>query len=454
MAKHPGVWFFERQRKNTAGEIVNVILGRWRDPNSGDRQEYNLTGNGYTTAEARTAWAKDKAKELVKLRQRGPVQNKTISEAIADYFKIDAATGKAQVDLRQNTVNAYTYALDHLKAWAAREGITHCAQLTPGKLAQLHGHIKTLRKRDVQAGKGTGRGARKASERILSPASRNQILRGIHTFLNTIRRLDLTPEIDSDAIKDRLPYVRKEKAPVTFLRPNQIAALLAAAERHDSETHRLTREEHDGLREKGTTRRYEPIRPFILACLLMGGRFGEVAGLRWDEIDLDAGEIRLDPKRVKTKHGRVIRLKVAPMLWTMLREMKLKARDAEFVFGENGMRRDLAESARHRLMRKPRANKVKSQRPITDFGAPAFSWHMLRRCCGTYLANMPGANLKHVADYLGHSISMAESLYWGAIEIDPRATTLEQAMGIAPLPAPAVDTSRAAPVFQLAKGTA
>lgn len=430
MAKHPGVWFFERKRKDEDGKTVRVeILARWRDPASKQRLEFNLTRAKYTNAQAREKWAKDKARELAKAKRYGPASIMGVVEAVADYFK-------TQADLRPNTVNAYTYALDHFKTWAEREGIARCDQLIPGKLARLHGYVKTLRRREVAGGKGAGRGARRAGERLLSPASRNQILRGCHTFLNYIRRLDLTPEITSDDVKDRLPYVKKEKAPVTFLRANQIKALLEAAERHDGETHRLTRAEHDRLREAGSTPKYEAVRPFILTCLLMGGRFQEVAGLKWDEIDLEVGEIRLDPKRVKTKQGRIIRLKTSPMLWQMLDAMKLRAGDSEFVFGEKGMRRDVAETARHRLMRAPRANKPKSQRPTTDFGAPRFSWHMLRRTTGTYLANMPGANLKHVADYLGHAISMAEQLYWGAVEVDPRAATLEQAMGIVPLVTP------------------
>lgn len=432
---HRGVKILQRRRASGF-----VYIGRWRDPIADAWREISLTSEGYKTAEACRAWAIRKAHEIAKVKERGAGAVMRLDKAIQHYFEV-------QQDLRENTRNAYRYALDHFSIWAAREGIVLCYQLTPGHLAQLHGYVKSLKKRTPQKNtdvgspvrlpkgkKGVGRGAHKPSPDLLSAASRNQILRGCHTFLNFIRRLDLTPLITSDDIKDRLPYVRGESSPVSFLHVSQIKLLLEAAQRHDDEKFKITREEHDGMREPGTTARFPAVRPFILACLLTGGRFAEVACLRWDECDLDVGEIRLDAKRVKTKIGRVIRLKTSPLLWRLLSAIKLQAAGNTHVFNCSRwnkeqrkweltptMLRDVAETARARL--------------ISKFAAPKFTWHDLRRTAGTFLANMAGANLKHVADYLGHSIAMAEKLYWGAVDVDPGATTLEQAMEIAPIQA-------------------
>jgi len=430
---HRGVKVLQRRRTHGV-----VYIGRWFDPIQKAWRETSLTQGGFSTEESRRAWAMRKASEISRIKERGAGAAMTVNQAVEHYFEV-------QQELRENTRYAYRYALDHFMSWAQREGLTLCYQLTPGHLARLHGYIKMLTKRAPQSNedvgqeirppkgeRGVGRGARKPTDVLLSAASRNQILRGCHTFLNFIRRRDLTPSITSDDIKDRLPYVRGEVATINFLRVKQITALLEAAQRHDDAKFFLTRAEHDGEREPGTTPKYQPIRPFIVACLLMGGRFGEVAGLRWDEVDLDAGEIRLDPKRVKTKIGRLIRLKSTPLLATMLNELRERSEHGTHVFCSRrwndlqklwevapGMLRDVAESARERL--------------ISKYGAPEFTWQDLRRTCATFLCNMPNANLKHAADYLGHSIEMAEARYWSQVEIHPSARTLEEAMGIVAL---------------------
>jgi integrase len=419
--KFDWVWEIEREGR---GYIM-----RWVDPATKAIKQEQLEGN----ADERKARLKAKSKELAKARESGPAAVKKLEEAAAEYF-----AGLA--DKRENTINAYRYAVDHMLAWAKREGVVRCDQLTPGHLAKLHGHVRILKKREVQTGKGIGRGAHKHGDTILSAASRNQILRGIHTFLNHVRKLDLTPNITTDTIKDRLPYIREGKAAVKFLRAAEIAALLGAADRHDAKKFDITREENARRVGIGTTPRYQPIGAFVRTVLLSGMRFEECAGLAWREVDLEAGEIRLDPERVKTKDARTIRLEESPSLWNLLRGMKLQSDGRSHVFTTwrwnkkretweltQGMSRDVAETARARLMK-----------PKTGFGAPEFTWHDLRRTCGTFLTNAPGiyagASAYLSAKRLGHSVTIAERLYIGQVKIDPRARTLEQAMGIEALP--------------------
>ncbi|MDH5642070.1 MAG: hypothetical protein OEY28_12325, partial [Nitrospira sp.] len=120
--------------------------------------------------------------------------------------------------------------------------------------------------------------------------------------------------------------------------------------------------------------------------------------------------------------GRKIPLDVSPILTSVLEGMKLKRGAEEFVFGgAAGMRRDTAERERKRL--------------IGNFAAPKFTWHDLRRTCGTFLACAPGiysgAGAFHAAKRLGHSVVVSERHYAGAINNIPKgAETLEAAMGI------------------------
>lgn len=165
---------------------------------------------------------------------------------------------------------------------------------------------------------------------------------------------------------------------------------------------------------------------------VIANRRAELARLRWCDVHLSQDEIRLSHKATKTGHGRVVRLDVTPLLADMLTRMQLKADGAEFVFGyveerdgrvpvQHYMRRDIAETARRRM--------------VDKHGAPAFTWHELRRTCGTFLTCAPkiygGASAYMSAKRLGHSVAVAERHYLGALHSVPKnAKTLEAAMEI------------------------
>ena len=113
---------------------------------------------------------------------------------------------------------------------------------------------------------------------------------------------------------------------------------------------------------------------------------------------------------------------VTPRLLAMLGELHRNRHGEPFVFGgKRRFPRDLAETARDRLM--------------DDFDAPCFTWHDLRRTCGTFLTCSPGiyggASAFMSAKRLGHGVLVAEKHYVGAVStIDRAASTLEAAMGI------------------------
>jgi integrase len=180
-----------------------------------------------------------------------------------------------------------------------------------------------------------------------------------------------------------LPLPREQPE---YLPPAKLDKLLGAALRHDAAVFAATRQEHAGLRAKGSTRRYEPIAPFTAFLLLTGCRRGEALGLTWADVDLDAvdnqgnkvGEIRLRAEHTKTHRARTIGLEVSPALRAMLAAIKLRAgKDAVYVFelppDRDGKRlpytADLVEAARQRLMRPGDKD---------GYGAPDFDWQTLR----------------------------------------------------------------------------
>lgn len=425
-------------------------LARFRDPDTGRERDESLTALELTTAEARRAWAINKATELEARRKklkRRPLSQVTLTSAVADFLN--------NPKLRPKTVQLYGAGLDHLENWAKAEGLELLGHLSPERLARFHQYLLRLKarksvRRPAPRRKGdlSMRGANEPGTDTLAPATVNQFLRAVRTFLNTRRRMGETPELGSDEIRDSLPFVRNVHDLPTFLRPGQVADLLAACERHDAERMTITRAEAVAGGQPGSTPRYAPIRPFVMTLLLTGMRYSEAAGLRWADVDLQAGEIRLSASATKTGRGRAIALNVCPSLVSMLRSMKLQAGPgAVYVFGENGrapLSRDKAEAARRRLIAaerklKGRGRHVRHREPLVQrFGAPAFTWHDLRRTCGTYLTCAPGiygaSSAFLSAKRLGHSVTVAERLYVGTLsELPAGATTLEQAMGLEPV---------------------
>lgn len=197
---------------------------------------------------------------------------------------------------------------------------------------------------------------------------------------------------------------------------------MEAALRHDAETFATTREEHAGKGTPGTTPCYTPIAPYIVVALSGGFRSHELASLRWCDVDLESDEITLGASYTKTKNARRITLAETPALPALLAAMKLGAGNALYVWGHEPYRHDLAESARKRL--------------VKDYAAPEFTWHDLRRTCGTFLTCAPAiygaASAFMSAKRLGHSVIVSEKHYAGSVtNIPATATTLEAALGIA-----------------------
>lgn len=179
---------------------------------------------------------------------------------------------------------------------------------------------------------------------------------------------------------------------------------------------------HDAAHDDGKGHKHPPIADFVTAALLSGMRFNELATLRWEHIDLEAGEIRLPYTSTKTGHARTVGLRESPILASLLARRKLAGIGDGWVFGP--MRRDVAEAARKRLVR--------------VYGAPRFTWHDLRRTCGTFLTCAPAiygaASAFLSAKRLGHGVAVAERHYAGQLNnVAREATTLEAAMGIADL---------------------
>lgn len=399
--------------------IGDVWIARWFDPGKRKEVEVSLNHMEVTSHAARRAWATTKSQTLARRKQdiaAGVVTPTTtpVAAALKDYFSAAANNG-----LQASTLRAYHEGADPFAAWCQKNGVLHIEELDRPLLAEFRDDFVKRKAKVPLTGTGVGRGKRAAG---VAPRSANQVnkgLRALRTILTAIRRRDRLPLLDSDGIKDCLAYRRVARDLPRFLRSHDVRLLLEAALRHDAATYTSVRR---GSARAPVQFHYEQMAGFVVTVLLTGARFEEIAKLRWNEVDLQEGQIRFGSDRTKTKFGRVVPLDVTPTLKTLLETLALRRGNRQFVFGGSfGMPRHTADRARKRM--------------TSRFGAPAFTWHDLRRTCGTFLTCAPsiyaGAAAFLSAKRLGHSVVVAEKAYVGALNgIPADAKSLEAAMGV------------------------
>jgi len=155
----------------------------------------------------------------------------------------------------------------------------------------------------------------------------------LHAILEIAHERELIPR---NTAKGKRRRVRTSKPRRLYLdTAGQIAALLAAAAELDREA-----------------KRYRHIRRHaMLAVLVFAGlRLGELLRLRWRDVDLAAGRLRIADAKTDAGHRDVT---LRPVLRDVLAALKADARDlrpAAFVFGSTSGRRLAASNVRRRVL--------------------------------------------------------------------------------------------------------
>jgi integrase len=407
--KHPGVVLIKPERRSG-------WRARYEDPDTGKTVKVALPVE-LTKAEDRTVWAVGKSNELAKRRlelEAGAVRKSgaNLTLAVDDYFTAHPHLGK-------RTVAMYRLASNRLLRWCDAAGIKSADDLGRAQLARFRDDLVAGPK--MKPAKNGKRGEHEPSEKHRGPAAINGCLRAIGTVLRFLIDRDVFARLSVDDCRRALKKLDEHLEQPEFLKPVEIRQLLDAVAKYDATCFALTRDEHAGLRERGTTPRYPPVSLLARTLLLTGMRLGEALNLTWAQIDLEAEEIHLRAVGNKTKRARTIDLAVCPSLVATLKSAKDSGTgDRLFTVTANELKQ-----ASLRLRRK--------------FKAPeTFTWQVLRSTCATYLINAPGifgaASAYRESRQLGHSVAVAEKHYAGLMKSIPHAAkTLEQAMGIAPM---------------------
>jgi integrase len=182
----------------------------------------------------------------------------------------------------------------------------------------------------------------------------------------------------------------------------------------------------------------EPWRTLFHLVAVTGMRRSEVLGLRWSEIDLDAGEVRITAALVTTSDNVTIfreATKTSSSRRTIpidsdtvdaLRRHRVRELEKRMALGEawSGSDIDFAftdEAGRH--IKTDRATRM-VERTASEIGLPTIGVHGLRHSLATN-AIRSGVSPKLVADRLGHaSVAITFDLYTHVTDAD-RATSAE-----------------------------
>lgn len=429
-----------RRRKGKAHHGVILIRpnekartgwrARYVDPDQ-EKTVWETLDPALDTLELREDWAARKSKGLAlrRLELMGGAPRATgtsLAAAVKRYFDDHPR-------LSMETLTLYRSTADKFLAWATKNGLESVDDLDKGKLVAFSAVLVNEPKRAAKL--GGRRGERAAARTMRSAYTVNRELRSIGTVLRYLRRLGVLPKLSSDDIGDGFRKLKPPPTRIEYLKPHELQRLLNAALKHDAETFEGTRAELAGERPKGTTQRYQPIAPAIVAALITGLRVSHLLELEWSDIDFDAlddngkavGEI-VPQGGSATKRTGLIGLEISPALRRMLAAMKLKS-------GGRGKVFDLTESEGKAALKRLMSEKDDDGKTLR-YGAPEGStWQTFRKTCGCYLTNAPGifgsASAYRSARQLGHSVEIAERYYVNVVRGIPRsAHTVEAAMQI------------------------
>lgn len=177
----------------------------------------------------------------------------------------------------------------HLERWVELFGEVKVAEINAKT-------IREARKRLLATG---------SKGRPISSATANRYLASLSRFCTWLIGEGLLTENPARAVKvERGPERKRDR----ILTADERSRLLAACEADDTRLHAL-----------------------VVLALTTGGRQGELLGLRWSEVDLDAGRVRF----VRTKNGEPRSVPLPAAAGSVLRELKKVRHLDGSVFGSD-----------------------------------------------------------------------------------------------------------------------
>lgn len=356
-------------------------VARYRDPATGKQRQEGLDQYHLTTQAAREAWAARKAAELADAKRAW-----SLGGGAGEVMGVQAAVAAYGVakPVARSTARSREPALRELVAYCAERGIRRVDDMTAPRLWRFRDAL--VARTDLVA------------------STKNLRLVHVSSFLRWLVGRDLAPLLPVDKITALCQPLEVPHKAIDFLRPEEVQRLLACALQVDRERPR------SGSR----------VAPLVLTLLCSGMRLQECLGLEWQEVDWKGDAIKLPAARCKTRRPRAIGFGETPTLGKLLAALHKRAGEPEAGRVWPGW------GATHWREEEKRLRKAIGRH---------WTAHTLRRTCGTILTCAPaifgGASAFLSARRLGHSVTVAEASYAGAlVGLPAEARTLEAAAGI------------------------
>jgi integrase len=360
------------------GSVRQRADGRWEarlsyiDPVTGQRKSASFYGGNAESVRGQL----DKARDRVKVE--APVQDSTMQ--LAEWIEEWSATSLEASSRKPST-----------KQWFRDLARKH---LTPAPLGTIQ--LDKVRKSHIDG----------LLVRLRGAGLSDSTIRGVYTTLRTIlddAKLDGLIA-DNPAARVKRPRVARTEA--RHLSAAEVTAVLAAAE---------------GLR-------YQPVLQLIAAT---GLRRGEALALRWDRVDLEAGELKVtatvsrvggkleitEPKTTRSRRPVPISSAVVSLLKTQRVRQAAERLRAGRLWTDSGLVFTTASGGPvepRNILRTIESAAAKAG--LDDIGV-----HTLRHSAATAWLDA-GVHIKAVADLLGHSsIAVTGDIYGHASDAATRA---------------------------------
>lgn len=296
------------------------------------------------TSESKTFSTKTGAKQWAQQRESTLRDDPHSAGASGSAYSVDDAIRRCIDDhLSKKRPNTQRTVAMHLRYWSERIGRLKLDEISPRLLAELRDELarSTTRRRTPMTATTVNR-RMTALSLVLSLAHRRWFWLGSNPF-------------------DKYEALAEGPSRVRFLSDDEIFRLI------------------DACRASSNPHLYLA----VMVALTSGGRYSEVMGLRWDDIDFAAGSATFR----ETKNGSTRSIGLTDEVLDMLR---VRRGDADaFVFPST------------RKAGRPAAIKNAWSKAIEAAGIGDFKFHDLRHSAASYLA-MSGASLPEIAAVLGH----------------------------------------------------
>lgn len=356
-------------------KVGGRMVVRWRDPVSRKVVQKDTAPLGLTNASRRRLWAIEKVKELEKLKADVALAGASLARVTIEKSQGQYLERFANANSKKSKAPSLAALAEFLK----ERGATDVQDITAPMVAAWGDHVR-----------------RPANPHAVG--TRNLYLLASGAWLRWCRATGSLPRVTDEQTRNLLAMQQGDEDPIEILRPDDVRKVLAACLAHD--------------------RAEEPaIAALALVVLGTGLRYSEAEGLLWEEYDAVEKVIRLPAARTKTRRAREITLAQSPSVVDVLNALRLRGgRGRVFPWIE----RRTAEYERVATM--------------TDYGAPRWTWRVLRATCGSALVCSAGvyggAGPFMTAKRLGHGLAVSERHYLAAITgLSPTATTIEESFG-------------------------